>query len=374
MRFMVILAIALGLQPVKTHWAVSYSHKDPRSSLILSNIRFADAAHGVAVGRLGKPGRPSRGDLTEPVALTTADGGASWNLLRLKSHAWSLFFLDAENCWMTAADGLWKSIDGGKSFKKISGRRLGRVHFLDSRHGFATGTGSRTAFVAPETFPLESNPPPWGSPPRLSLDATRVPTEQLQESRDGGVTWKVHPASKQLGSATVRSIDFEGKRGAAMGVLPRSGAVQPDGSYSTVTVIAETGDGGDTWTVSRLTLPGLAHDYQLAPGGGGYALTPELYRIEAEPTRATRVFARPDLGVTDLAVQGDGSAWVAAVARPPAGTWVATEVRMLHSAPGGGFTETAIESAVKARFVAITKAPGGGMWAATDTGIILNLK
>ena len=387
MRLIIVLAGAIGLQPLfaqqpaKAHWAVSYSHKDPRSSLILSEIRFADATHGVAVGRLGKPGWPFRYNLAEPVALTTVDGGATWNLVPLKSPARSLFFLGVGNGWMTAEDGLYKSTDGGKSFKRISGRRLGRIHFLDSRYGFAVGTGSRTSFVAPDTFPLEDHPPPWGSPPRVRLSETRVPTEQVLETRDGGVTWKVHPVSKRIGGAFVRSIEFAEKRGAAMGVVrvPRSGVVQPDGRYSTVTVIAETGDGGATWTVSRPTLSGDTRAFRLAPGGGGYALVwpirtgmmPAIYRIEAGQTGATRVFASGDLVPTDLAVLGDSSLWLATVRYPSYG--IPTEVKMLCTSSGNAFTDTAIESPVTANNVVMTAAPGGTMWAATDTGIILKL-
>lgn len=368
-RIIVILAIALGLQPLpaqqpaKPHWTVSYSHRDTQTSLSLGEIRFADATHGVAVGRLGKP--------AEPVALVTADGGASWNLIRLKSYARSLFFLGVENGWMTAADGLWKSIDGGKSFKKISGRHLGRVYFLDTQRGFAVGSDARQLTFGTQYDSLSATPA-GKSPLRREVEV-QVPTQQLLETRDGGVTWKEHPVSKRLGGAAVRSIDFAGKHGVAMGGMQRSGAVQSDGRTSTVRVIAETGDGGDTWTVSRLTLPGLTCSYRLAPGGVGYALTSELYRIEAEPTLATRVFAHPDLVAADVAVLADGSIWLATIGRAPAGKWVATEVRMLHSTSGSGFTETAIGSAVKAKFVALTKAPGGGMWAVTDTGIILKL-
>ena len=213
----------------------------------------------------------------------------------LKSRARSLFFLGIENCWMTSGDGLWKSTDGGKSFKKISGSRFGRVHFLDARHGFAVGSDARQRiFAGAEAGIL---PPgdtlPGGVPvPRLREDL--VPTRQLLESRDGGLTWKEHPVSKQLDGAFVNTLEFSGQRGAAFGVSsPRTG------SHSATAVLASTGDGGATWTVSWPALLGLASAYRLAPGGAGYALvwleggsTPDRRRGRSSGDRGANALLR----------------------------------------------------------------------------------
>ena len=208
-----------------------------------------------------------------------------------------------------------------------------------------------------------------------------VPTQQLLETRDGGATWKEHPASRRLSGAATRSIDFEGMRGTAVGIVTQrgSGPGRQAVPFPTLTVITETEDGGDTWTISYPTLPGDIRVYQQAAGGGGYALVwpvgkdmaSAIYRIEAGQNGTTCVFSIPGLVGTDLTVLGDGSVWLATVAEPPYGT--PREVRMLYSASGNAFTDTAIESGVTANNVVMTAAPGGTMWAATDTGKILKL-
>ena len=286
---------------------------------------------------------------------------------------------------MTASDGLWKSTDIGRSFKKISTRRFAWVDFLDSQHGFAVGSDARQiGFVQSETvmIPLSATMP-RGSPVERTPEETRVPTQQLMETMDGGVKWKVHPVSKEVKGAYFRTIEFAGQSGVVMGMIYRRVALPSAASTSAVTVIAETGDGGRAWKVSHLNLPGQTRIYRAAPGGGGYALVwpgegmaRELYRIEAGQTGATRVFADPSLFANGLAVRGDASVWLATVVRRPgvAITPAGTEVKMLYSANGSDFKEIAVRPKVTANGVVITSAPGGTMWAATDTGIILKLE
>jgi hypothetical protein len=200
--------------------------------------------------------------------------------------------------------------------------------------------------------------------------------------------------SENVGGAFVDTIEFVGQRGTVTGGIRQRVPPTLEAPYRSVTVVAGTGDGGGTWTVTRPALPGVTRGYRLGPGGAGYALvwlgggrTPEVYRTDAGQTDATRVFADPDLVVTDLVVLADGSVWLAAVARPPGGGTIpgGTEVHMLYSESWNVFEKATVEprvtddaammveSPVTANTVVLTSAPGGTMWAATDTGIILKL-
>jgi len=146
------------LQLPKTHWL---------------NAVWVNGNNGYAVG-----GRLA-GDFTaEPVLLQTTSGGTDWKQATLNAEGlgtrspldlYSIYFLDGNVGWISGTSAIWRTDDGGVTWKpsRISVRglhdaRLERLQFSDGAHGFARYGPARGA----------------------------VPHE-LVRSSDGGQSWNV---------------------------------------------------------------------------------------------------------------------------------------------------------------------------------------
>jgi len=77
-RFLCVLAALVAwVTPLGAErWQVQYFYDQNKSSLAITDLCFASAVRGVAVGSIHEGGRQ------RPVALVTADGGAHWQLVR----------------------------------------------------------------------------------------------------------------------------------------------------------------------------------------------------------------------------------------------------------------------------------------------------
>ncbi len=82
-----------------------------------TDIAFPSPLRGIAVGfiedQLGQ--RQPRN-----ISLVTADGGKTWAEVKLNDTPYSLFFLDDSTGWMVTEDGIWKTEESGRTWKRIS--------------------------------------------------------------------------------------------------------------------------------------------------------------------------------------------------------------------------------------------------------------
>jgi photosystem II stability/assembly factor-like uncharacterized protein len=195
-------------------------------------VFFLDAKRGWACGGPGD-GPPARGhilmggDLSAAATLRTADGGASWEKVWAPTNftLTALHMLDGKRGVIASHGGAAHpdgdtvtTTDGGGSWatRRIF-RALHALCFVDTKTGFAAGTGVRVGFMPQPTDPLYVQ---GGA--------------RLARTVDGGATWKPlkHPELDRRDEFF--GVSFaDAKAGWACG--------------SRGTIFA-TADGGDSWT------------------------------------------------------------------------------------------------------------------------------
>jgi hypothetical protein len=346
---------ALGAQ-----WEVVYFHDEAKSALRILALQFASTTRGVATGLLQK-GR----ERPEPVALVTSDGGTTWSIVETREPGISLFFLSETDGWMVTPGGVWSTQEAGRSWTRILRREgLLRVHFETREKGWAIGQ-----------------------------------RKTVLHTRDGGKSWKDVPEVAALSTnpnwTVFTAIDFvSGKSGVIAGRSrsPRRADVpiwmDPDPKnrreLPSLGVLMQSKDAGTTWHESKVSLFGRISQLSLAPTRGLLLLEfeeffdypSEVYSINLSSGMTERCFRRKDFAITDLAVVGDGMAFLVGF-HPPgllARTPVPGKVRIAWSPDCQGWSESAIDYRAVATRVVVSAFDKDHAWAATDTGMILRFK
>jgi len=331
----------LGAQQ-PAQWEISYFFDVANAAMALSEIRFADATHGVAIGTLNEQGR------RKSVAVVTSDGGLNWTQSALPDDAVSLFFLNPSLGWMVGENGLWVTRDAGRTYQIVYRRKgLRSVWFLNDKHGFAVG--SKGGF--------------W-------------------ETTDGGVRWSNAAQSRKLKldkNIELTRISFQGSQAIIGGafLFPAQPYAPPPPARNAVLLFSH--DTGATWRFSTTAMPARVlrasvdrdSAYVLLSGtsGRGAGRTAILYRINE---RNSRVLYRGDLRQpTDFVRSASGQMWLGTY--EPAGSGPG-KVVILRSPNDQTWTEVPTDYRAVARRISLAEAPGGAMWAVTDTGMILTLR
>ena len=183
----------------------------------VSSVAFFDAAHGLVVGAT------TTGDAA---VWRTSDGGSTWAETDLAmpplafvtvsgpSSAWATV-LCPNPAWTGDTCSVIASADGGVTWHTVSDRKLVGLSFVDAENG-------------------------WGF---VSGEASPGGVGGLLSTADGGRTWTALPASPCREIGWLVSVSFVDRRHGWVGCAGMAGAGQaPKG-------IAETTDGGRTWTV-----------------------------------------------------------------------------------------------------------------------------
>jgi photosystem II stability/assembly factor-like uncharacterized protein len=283
--------------------------------------------------------------------------------------------------WMVTDKGLWFTEESGRTWKKVSEQikpdktltpettigLLLRVWFLDEKHGFGVG-----------------------------LQKTIV------ETKDGGRTWSaVEAAAKPAGNpaytAYTRIIFSDSKRGAIVGGSqpPRRDEgmrgslpawMDPERASKrkqvpTLTLLAQTSDGGATWDATTAPLFGIATSLRYAGRDGlmvmgfneSFQWPSDVYRLSDKETG--RVFRDKTPRVIDAALFSGPHIYLAGV--EPTGKMnmaaIPGQVRILESDDFKSWTEMKVDYKAQARNVVMAGPDAEHMWVATDTGMILHL-
>jgi hypothetical protein len=355
-------------------WKLEYFYDEIATELQITGLAFPSATHGVAAGSIvdRKGNRKPK-----PTSLITSDGGAHWTLVPLPDTPRSLFFLDEANGWMVGREAFWFTADSGRTWTKLgnqlkAGKKPGeeglilRVAFLDPRHGFAVGL-----------------------------------QKSVFETSDGGRAWTpvgeaAKPSSNRAYSSYTHVAFADNQLGMIVGgyAPPRKdGQEEPDWAdperalrrrqAPTLTLEMETRDGGTTW--SSATAPLLGSLISLSLGGSNglgvfayadsFAWPSEVYRFNLLNGNTESVFKQKDRRVTDAVVYSDGRGFLGAVEPPGqmASAPIPGKVRILRSANLADWQEMTVDYRAVAGFVTIAGPDQDHVWAATDTGMILQL-
>jgi hypothetical protein len=371
--FLAVLVFAPAAPAEK--WTVQYFYDQDRTELQLTDLAFPSAERGIAIGTIYE----REGRKPKYTALVTSDGGANWALVPLKEFPRSIFFLDESNGWLVTSEGIWHTVESGRSWTRISdqikpnkkldsppqGGLILRVWFLDVQHGFAAGF-----------------------------------QKSVFETRDGGRTWNpVEEAAKPASNPAYSLYTHLGFADAGHGLIvggyspPRKDADLPDWMdpekamrrrpVPTLTLELETGDGGATWASSTAPLIGSVASLRVSGNLGlavfGYADSfewpSEVYSLSLATGKSESVFKQKDRRVTDAISFPGARAFLAAV--EPSGRLYSSpipgKVKMITSANLKDWTEMDVDYRAVARSLVLAGPDAGHLWAATDTGMILRL-
>ena len=288
--------------------------------------------------------------------------------------------MTSEAIWFTEEAGRsWRRIgDQIKPNRKLADRILDdapntglilRVCFLDERHGFAVGL-----------------------------------QKSVYETRDGGRTWTAVAQAAQPATGPAYSVYSQiafadaGRGLIAGGYLPpRANASNDEGlpdwmfperavgrkQQPLVSIELETRDGGANWNAGTAPVFGSIARLRLAGSLGlavfGYADSfewpSEVYRLDLPTGKSQSVFKQKDRRVTDAMLFPDGHAILAAV-EPPGrlrSAPIPGKVKMMMSADLRTWTEMAVDYRAVAQSLVLAGPDAEHLWAATDTGMILQL-
>ena len=344
-------------------WQMQYFYDQNKSSLAITDLSFASAARGVAVGSIHE------GSRQRPVALVTSDGGAHWQLVPLKEEPVSLFFLNENFGWMVTEKGLWQTAEAGKSWTRaprVPGQ-IFRVYFTDEKNGWATGAKKtvlethdggqqwkRVAAAAEQPGSVESSAYGWiafGSPQRGVITGWNRPPEQSLTPK---LPEWIDP------EAALRHRE-----------LPHLG------------LSLETHDGGKTWKSASVSIFGQITRIRFGPPGAGLGLIEfsdefqyrsEVHLIKWPSGGSERVYRDKEFAVTDVWVTPDGTGYLSGiVATGQLRSVVPGRVRVLKSRDFSTWTDIEVDYRAVANRTTLAAAGDHDIWLATDNGMILKL-
>ena len=317
---------------------------------------------GIAAGYLEEKNK-QKGAL-----LVTSDGGQNWSLEPFGQIPISLFFLDDSLGWMVTDKGMWKTVESGRSWQKLSGvpKDLLRVHFLDSKYGFAVGR-----------------------------------RKQMYRSEDGGASWQAVPevgeAQGTRETTTLGTIAFANAREGLITGWNTPGGEEPlvpdwadpeqarsRRDVPTLSIFVETRDGGKTWKASaaslfgRLTRTSLRGDKGLGliEFSDQFKWPSEVYRVNLSNGKSERTYREPTRVITDVLLTDSGAGYLAGyeadakVRRSP----IPGPVKVLVSRDLAKWEEIPVDYRAEAHRCYLAGPDAAHIWVATDTGAILSLE
>ncbi len=344
-------------------WQMSYFYDKPNADLVINDLQFPSAQRGIAAGYLDEKNG------SQPVAVTTDDGGAHWAVSKLKKVPISMFFLNDKLGWMVTPEGIWRTADAGREWREIpkSPKLLMQVYFLDESRGFAIGA-HKLAY----------------------------------QTEDGGKTWDPIAAAadpKTDAERTVyNNITFaNSKTGMIDGFSapPRPGDNGQPGwldAQSTTTrrewphlsIMLDTRDGGKTWKPSTASMFGHITRVSFLPDGRGLGLIEftdsfkwpsEVHLLDGSTGKSDIVYNATDRAITDLLLQPSGTAYIAGVevSGQLQHTPVPRKLKILKSEDLADWQEIDVDYRAVAVRAMLRASADGALWVATDTGMILKL-
>jgi len=346
-------------------WRVVFEHDLDKESLVITDFQFPSERRGIACGYLTGEGRRPKA-----VIVITSNGGQTWEIQPVKSVPASLFFLDDSTGWMVTRDGLYQTLESGRSWRKVkTPDNIVRVYFLTPDRGWAFGA-----------------------------------KKSLYETSDGGKTWSAVPAAAVPAGKPENSIYLwmafaNSKAGMLVGVSrpPRRGmdenlpawldpeSYQGRPEWPASSLFLDTKDAGEHWTPTAASLFGTITRLRFGPTGGlalfefrdRFDFPSEVLRLEIPGGKSQSIFRRNNRAITDIWLGKDGSAYMAGYEPPGKSNAlpIPGKVKILKSEQPDRvlWTEMPVDYRASARRVFLASPSPDQVWAATDTGMILKL-
>ena len=358
----VLLPLVLAAQSPK--WKRQYYYDDPNHDLVINDLKFFSPNRGIAVGFLTQRRNPDA--KPKPASLVTSDGGSHWTLITTKEAGISLFLLDDATGWMVTQKAIWQTVDFGSTWTKL--KELGGIHqvyFLNRERGFAVGAPK--AVFSTDDGGKSWTPVAEAEKPDSKAEYTSYNVIDFMNPRNGIIVGGYEPPRRDDTPDWVDPARAERRR-----------------EWPTLSIMLETRDGGVSWKSSTAPLLGHADRLRLAPDGVGLSLfsfeyafdyPSEVYRIDLKTGVSSISFHAKDRLVTDMALLPGKHAWLAAI-EPPGKIPtlpIPGKVVMLSSDDLKTWHEMPVDYRAVATHVVLAPVDADHIWAATDTGMILQL-
>ena len=356
-----LLAAALPLRAQR--WQMQYSYDEAKSELVLQDMQFPSAKNGIAVGTI------EQAKSRKPVAVTTRDGGAHWNLTRLEENPISLFFLNDSVGWMVTEKGLWKTMEAGKEWSKLPKvpGSVWRVYFADENNGWAAC--ARKAVLATHDGGRKWEPVAAATEPPGAPERSAYSWIAFANARYGLITGYNQPVLR-WGAQFPSWMDPED-------ALSRRET--PHLSYSLV-----TRDGGKTWRSGSASIIGHVARFRFSAEGPGLGLMEfgdsfkypsEVYKLDWMTGKNQTVFRDKRYAITDIWLTNDGTAYLAGIEIAGKVRSVAPgKVKVFKSTDLNSWDEMPVDYRAVAERVVIAGVDGRNLWLATGNGMILRLQ
>lgn len=347
-------------------WNVSHLHDEDDSSLFLRALEFPSDQRGIAIGVITEKGR-QRG-----VALVTANGGKSWDQIKLKEEPLSLACFTDEVCWISSPKSVWRSEEGGREWKKVSDTKgILKMHFVSATQGWAAGVRKSA----------------W-------------------ETKDGGKTWVLLDALKEVKAtpenATFMTIAMNGNFGLIGGtsrpprkddslfpdwMVPEEASARRE--WPGMMMLLETRDAGKSWTPSANSLFGTLTALRIRPDNRGatalleyihtFEVPSEVLFVDFKTGKSTSIYRNKTTAITDVLLAPSGTVLIAGTETTALRTLpIPQKFRFLESTINDGTTSVIwsqhdVDYRATGRRAHLARKPNGQLWAVTDSGFILRL-
>jgi len=357
--------VASGAAAESPRWRMQYFYDENKTGLALHDIQTPSATRGYAIGTIVD----ERGGSRKPVAVSTSDGGAHWEMTKLDEHPVSLFFLNESLGWMVTEKGIWRTNEGGRDWKKLPKPPTAalRVYFVDENNG-------------------------WAACVKKTVLATH----------DGGNKWEVVKTAQDLPGAPERSafswITFATKDyGLVLGFnqpLSRWGSQFPawmdpedamtrrDTPHLSYTLV--THDRGQTWKSGSTSLFGQVTRARFTAQGPGLGLIEmghsssypsEVYELDWRTGKSHTIFRDKRYFITDVWLTPNGTSYLAGVEVMGQVHDIAPgAVKVFKSLDRKKWEEMPVDYRAVAQRVIVAGADDSNLWLATDNGMILKLQ
>ena len=358
-------------------WTIQYFFDEMKQEMEITDLSFPSAERGIAVGAIYEKASGKE----KYTAIVTSDGGIHWALSPLKEYPRSIFFLNDSLGWMVTDKGLWFTDESGRTWKKLSEQLkpdknlsppttiglLLRVWFVDENHGFGVGlqkTMVETKDGGRTWLPVEAAAKPAGNPAYTAY--TNI---MFADAKRGVIVGGSEPPRHEDGMRGSLPAWMDPERASKRRQVP------------TLTLLAQTSDGGATWSTSTAPLFGSVSSMRFIGEEGilvmgfneSFQWPSDVYRLANSQT--SRVYREKTPRIVDAALFHGPHTYLAGV--EPTGKMniapIPGKVHVLESDDFKTWTEIKVDYKAQARQVVLSGPDQDHMWMATDTGMILHL-
>lgn len=362
--FLPFLIVAANAQ--EQRWKVNYFFDQADSTFEIRGMQFPSDQRGLAFGVIS-----STKEKEKPVVLITSNGGAKWTEVLLKEHPVALSCVGDSQCWLATDRGIWKSEESGRDWKKLKKMDgLIAIHFNSAKSGYASG------------YP-----------------------KAVWKTTDGGLTWTALAESKKIESnAETSSYEVIAQNGNKMMIIGASRPKRRDDSlfpdwmeperassrreWPALTLMLDTVNGGQSWNATSASLFGHIQSVILKDTFGisllvheqSFAVPSEVMLINYFGLQTAALYREKDRAISSVYAENNKHVVIGGVealgsfrANP-----IPSKVHILQGTLSENnkivWLEMPVDYRAVARRVVIAGSPSGKLWAATDSGMILEWK